>query len=229
MAHPVYEKLYYKYLHLYRGFDRSINKPENKEWQMYITSLTQYATSINEGYCMLNARKNYVCMVHILRMMCDACFEAYRLLLVNNKDAYLRKYLYGEGNKELNKFRCGNEQVTTTFIKKKMTEDYDDAMGKVYELSNRFIHPSNFYYKDYSPSGENKIKHSPDELYGDYSELHSKRNIEAIDGLMDALNQVLLDILGKLVECVEPVEQLPYILDLSGKVIKNPNYKENRD
>lgn len=225
MAHPVYEKLYYKYLHLYTGFDRSINKPENKEWQMYITSLTKYATSINEGYCTLRINKNYVCMVHILRMMCDACFEGYRLLLVNDKDAYLRKYLYGEGNKDLNKFRCGNEQVTTTFIKKKMAEEYDDAMGKVYELSNRFIHPSNFFYRDYSLNGNRVIKHSPEELYGDYTEL--KGNVESIDGLMDALNQVLLDILKKLVECIESVKQLPYIMDLSKgcKVTKNPNYK----
>lgn len=224
MAHPVYEKLCNKYLFPYHNLDKSIQKPENKEWQMYITSLTKYATTINEGYCALRVQKNYICMVHILRMMCDACFEGYRLLLVNDKDAYLRKYLYGEGNKELNKFRCGNEQVTTSFIKKKIAEEYDDAMGKVYELSNRFIHPSNFYYKGYSPSDE--IKHSSEELYGDYSEIRG--NVKSIDGLMDALNQVLLDILRKLVECIEPVKQLPYIMDLSngGKVIKNPNYKE---
>lgn len=228
MAHPIYERIYYKYLHLYEDRAKRNFKPEHKEWQMFITSLAKYAETIDEGYCALRTSKNYVCMVHLIRMMCDACFEGYRLLIVNDKDAYLAKYLYDEGNKPLNKFRCGNDNVTTTLLKEKMANEYGDAMGKVYELSNRFIHPTNFYFRDYSLDNRKVIEHKEQYLLGDYSDLYLKKNVSGIDGIMEALNEVLLDILEKLTNYIEPVKQLPTMIDLrTHKIVKNPRYKDD--
>lgn len=213
MAHPIYEGLYYKYLYSYRTVAEGISKPEHKEWKMFITSLAKYAETTNEGYCALHTSKNYVCMVHLIRMMCDACFEAYRLLIVNDKEGYLKKYLYNEG-KDLNKFKCVGKQITSTFLKEKIKEDYSDAMGKVYELSNRFIHPSNFYFKDYSTEDRMIIEHKEDELLGDYSALYSKDEVERVDRIMDVLNEVLLDILHRLIDYIKPIKKLPDLMEL---------------
>lgn len=226
MAHPIYERILYKYLHLYKDRANWNFKPEHKEWKMFITSLAKYAETTDEGYCALHTSNNYVCMVHLIRMMCDACFEGYRLLIVNDKDAYLAKYLYDEGKKPLNKFRCGNDNVTTTLLKEKMAAEYGEEMGKVYELSNRFIHSTNFYFRDYSLNNRKIIEHKEEDLLGDYSDLYFKENVNGIDGIMEALNDVLIDIIGKLKDYIEPVKPLPTMIDLrTHKIVKNPNYK----
>ena len=227
MAHPIYERFHYKYRLQLESIARSHFKPEKKEWQMYITSLAKYAETVNQGYCDLHINKNYVCMVHLIRMMCDACFEAYRLLLVNDKEGYLKKYLFNEGKKELNKFRVANDQATSTLIKNKIVDEYGEAMAKVYEYSNRFIHPSNFYYRDYSLEDRREIIHNPDTLLDDYSRLFDKDEVARIDDIMDVLNEVLLDILDKLKEYVEPTPQLPNKIDLATRsIIHNTDYKE---
>ena len=109
-----------------------------------------------------------------------------------------------------------------------MATEYGDAMGKVYELSNRFIHPTNFYFRDYSLDNRKVIEHKEEDLLGDYSDLYLKKNINGIDGIMDALNEVLIDILDKLTDYIEPVKPLPTMIDLrTHKIVKNPRYKGN--
>jgi len=45
---------------------------------------------------------------------------------------------------------------------------------------------------------------------------------------MDALNEVLIDILDKLTDYIEPVKPLPTMIDLrTHKIVKNPRYKGN--
>lgn len=83
------EELFIKNRLLYHNLAKSHFKPEHKEWRMFISSISKFAVSVDEGYCDLHRAENYVCMVHLIRMMCDACFEAYRLHITDEKESSL--------------------------------------------------------------------------------------------------------------------------------------------
>ena len=189
---------------------------------MFITSIANYAISVNEGYCDLHRNKNYICMVHLIRMMVDACFESYRLLLTDEKEKFLRYYF---SDRDTNKCKYNGIQITTNILKGKIEEEYQ-GMGKVYEFSNRFIHPSNFYIKDYSPENRVEITHKEDCILPDYTSLYLKREVQWVDSIMRILNEVLFDILNKLKDYIEPPIQLSHKINLDTKKVEpNPNYK----
>ena len=219
----LYDSLFIKNRVLYNNLFESNFKDEHSTLQRFIEALGRYANSANEGYCSLYMSKNYISMAHLLRMMADACFCAYGLLICNEKETYLKRFFEGEA---LNKCKKGNEQLSSNVIKKYIEEDYP-GIAQVYEISNRFIHPSGFYYKNWkAPIIKADVKES---LLIDYSSLYSKSDIKLLNDLMQGLNEILYDILSKLKDQFEPPIILPEIIDLNtGKIIPNPKYNPDK-
>lgn len=219
----LYESLFIQNRVLYSNLANSHFKEENIQLKRFFESLSRYANSANEAYCSLYGSKNYISMAHLLRMMADACFCAYGLLICNNKEGYLQSFFDGL---PLNKHKKGNEQLTSNAIKKYIEPEYV-GISKVYEISNKFIHPSGFYYKDYSP--EAIINHQGKDLLSDYSSLYNKTEVKLLNDLMQGLNEALYDILKRVKETIEPIPILKDIIDLNtGKIIPNPKYNPDK-
>ena len=214
---PLTESLFIHNRLLYHNLANSSFRDEHLQLQRFIEALGRYATSANEGYCDLHRNRNYISMAHLIRMMADACFCAYGLLICNDKEKYLNSFFEGL---PLNKCKKDNEQLTSGVIKKYIEADYP-GIAKVYDISNKFIHPSGFYYNDIrSPLKECQTE---DDLLSDYSSLYNKEDVQLLDGLMQDLNEILLDILRKLKDAFEPPIILGEIIDLdTGKLIPNP-------
>lgn len=193
---------------------------------MFISSIAKYAISVDEGYCDLHRVKNYVCMVHLIRMMVDACFESYRLLLTDEKEKFFRYYF---SDRDTNKCKLKGVQITTNILKNEIEKEFE-GMARVYEFSNRFIHPSNFYFKDYSLEDRREIEHKEDLILPDYTSLFDKDEVKLMDDIMESLNQILLEILRKLKDFIEPPIQLPKKLNLQTMEWEdNPLYEKPED
>ena len=208
---------------LYHNLAHSHFKDEHKKLQRFIEAMGRYATSANEGYCDLHRVKNYISMAHLLRMMADACFCAYGLLICTDKEKYLNSFFEGL---PLNKCKKDNEQLTSNVIKKYIEAEYE-GISKLYEISNKFIHPSGFYFKDYKAPDKSNL--TEDDLLSDYSCFYNRDDVKLLNDLMQLLNEALLDILGKVKDAFEPPIILPEIIDLkTGKIIPNPKYKPDK-
>jgi hypothetical protein len=217
------EELFIKNRVLYRNLASSYFKPEHKEWKMFISSISKFAVSVDEGFCDLYRAKNYVCMVHLIRMMCDACFEAYRLLITDEKEKYLRYFF---SDRDTNRCKLNGVQITTSVLKEKIEEEYS-GMAQVYKFSNRFIHPTSFYFRDYDLEDNREIEHDDDVVLPDYGSLYLKEEVERMTNIMGILNEVLLEILRKLKDQIEPPIVLPQKLNLQTMQWEdNPEYKK---
>lgn len=219
----LYESLFIQNRVLYSNLANSHFKEENIDLKRFFESLSRYASSANEAYCDLYRSKNYISMAHLLRMMADACFCAYGLLVCNNKEAYLKSFFDGSA---LNKHKKGNEQLTSNVIKKYIEPEYE-GISKVYEISNKFIHPSGFYYKDYSPEATSKLLEK--DLLSDYSSLYNKTEVKLLNDLMQGLNEALYDILKRVKDAIEPQPILKNIIDLNTmQIVPNPKYNPDK-
>ena len=189
---------------------------------MFINSISKYAVSVDEGYCDLHRAKNYVCMVHLIRMMCDACFESFRLLITDEKDKFLRYYF---SDRDTNKCRLNGVEITSRVLKEKIEEEYS-GMAQVYEFSNRFIHPSSFYFRDYDLEDNREIEHNDKVVLPNYGSLYLKEEVQRMNDIMGILNKVLLEILRKLKDYIEPPIEFPQKLNLQTMQWEdNPDYK----
>ncbi len=220
------EELFIKNRVLYHNLVNSYFKPEHKEWKMFISSMAKFAVSVDEGYCDLHRAKNYVCMVHLIRMMCDACFEAYRLLITDEKDKFLRYFL---SDRDTNRCKLDGVQITSSVLKEKIEEEYI-GMAQVYKFSNRFIHPTSFYFKDYDLENHKEIEHEEDLVLPDYASLYLKEEVERMNNIMGILNEVLLEILKRLKDYIKPPIVLPKKLNVQTMQWEdNPDYKKATD
>ena len=220
---PLTESLFIHNRLLYHNLANSSFRDEHLQLQRFIEALGRYATSANEGYCDLHRNRNYISMAHLIRMMADACFCAYGLLICNDKEKYLNSFFEGL---PLNKCKKDNEQLTSNVIKKYIEAEYE-GISKLYEISNKFIHPSGFYFKDYKAPYKSNL--TEDDLLSDYSCFYNRDDVKLLNDLMQLLNEALLDILGKVKDAFEPPIILPEIIDLkTGKIIPNPKYKPDK-
>ena len=107
---------------------------------------------------------------------------------------------------------------------------------KFYDDANRYIHPSNFYCLGVELDADTRkwLWDSQDEaLINNYARLGDREEREWVYNTMGLINDLLLEVMDKVVEMIEPHTPsplLPEITDLAtGKIVPNPYYKKVDD
>ena len=188
----------------------------------------EYAINIDSGFDALYRKKEDVCAIHLLRMLIDGCISTYGLLIANNPEAYLNHYFKGDGpDCCLNKY--DKKKMTSRKILEYMEKDYP-SIREYYEDANRYIHPSNFYCSgiELDKDTEEWLWNSRESsMVGCSLDLNRWKERKWVYKVMGIINDIILDLMDKVVDLAEPPIVLKNLIDLStGEIVPNPNYKE---
>ena len=225
---PLYQKFYTSY-HLKPD---GILKPENIKYKVFLKAVANYALTVNSGFDTLYLNKNTECAIHLLRMLLDATMKTYGLLLAKNPVKYINDYLKGShkgdyASRSYNKYD-GKSLLDGNIIEYMEGDGY--PIRKLYDDANRYIHPSNFYCLGIELDDETKkwLWDSQDKaLVKHTARLNDKTEREWVYGVMVLVNETLLEIIGKVVNTIEPKLISPFVIDLDkGGLVPNPEYTE---
>lgn len=104
---------------------------------------------------------------------------------------------------------------------------------RFYDDANRYIHPSNFYCLGVELDADTRkwLWDSQDEaLISSYAKFRDRGEREWVYNTMGLINDLLLEVMAKVVEMIEPTPIAPMIIDFeSGKLVPNPQYKEKKE
>lgn len=211
-----------------------LRKPESSKYKCFLKAISNYAINIDSGFDTLYLKREDVCAIHLLRMLLDAAIKTYGILLARNPDKYLNDYLKGSHNwdyasRSTNKFD-GNYLLDGNILEY-MERDYP-SIREYYEDANRYIHPSNFYCSgiELDEETEKWLWDSNEKgLVNNFHNLNQWKERKWVYKVMGIINDIILDIMDKVVELAEPKPQieLSHKLDLStGKLVPNPKYNE---
>ena len=227
-----YNPLYRKYFTpLHQKPDR-LMKQESIKYKCFLKAISEYTINIDSGFDALYLKREDVCAIHLLRMLIDAAIKTYGILLAKNPDKYLNDYLKGSHNwdyasRSTNKF--DGKSLLDGNILEYMEKDYPNISDFYYD-SNRYIHPSNFYCSgiELDKDTEEWLWDSREKgLVGSFHNLRQWKDRKWVYKVMGIINEVLLDVMDKVVVMVEPPLELPNIIDLAtGEIVDNPNYTQ---
>lgn len=225
-----YTPLYQKYFTPLSQKPYRLLNPESIKYKCFLKAIGEYTINIDSGFDALYLKREDVCAIHLLRMLIDGCISTYGLLIANNPEAYLNHYFKGDDPDScLNKY--DKKKMTSRKILEYMEKDYP-SIREYYEDANRYIHPSNFYCSgiELDEETEKWLWDSNEKgLVNNFHNLNQWKERKWVYKVMGIINDIILDIMDKVVELAEPKPQieLSHKLDLStGKLVPNPNYKK---
>ena len=226
-----YTPLYQKYFTPYSQKPYRLLKPESSKYKCFLKAIGEYTINIDSGFDALYLKREDVCAIHLLRMLIDANLSTYGLLIANNPEAYLNHYFKGDyPDKCLNKF--DKKQMTTRKILEYMEKEYP-SITEYYNETNRYIHPSTFYCSGIGLDKETEewlMNSCESSLVGNSLDLNRWKERKWVYKVMGIINDILLEIMDKVVELAEPPITLPNLIDLStGEIVPNPKYKEAKN
>ena len=227
-----YTPLYQKYFTPLSQKPIRLLKPESNRYKCFLKAIGEYTINIDSGFDALYRKREDVCAIHLLRMLLDAAIKTYGILLAKNPDKYLNDYLKGNhkgdyASRSTNKY--DGKSLMDGNILEYMDNDYPNISEYYYD-ANRYIHPSNFYCSGIELDNETEewLWDSRDDgLVGCSLDLNRWKERKWVYNVMGIINEVILDVMDKVVAMVEPPIVLPNIIDLStGQIVPNPDYKE---
>lgn len=115
---------------------------EAGDYGMFIKSIVNYTTALNYSYSQLRETDFYLGVLHHLRMLTDVIFKVYALYLTDSKETFLKRFIE---DKRIDNQTYKGVQLTNGLIKQKVAEKYE-GIDTLYDESNKYIHPSIFYY-----------------------------------------------------------------------------------
>ena len=228
-----YTPLYQKYFTPLSQKPYRLLKPESIKYKCFLKAISNYAINIDSGFDALYLKREDVCAIHLLRMLLDAAIKTYGILLAKNPDKYLNDYLKGNhkgdyASRSTNKY--DGKSLMDGNILEYMDKDYPHISEYYYD-ANRYIHPSNFYCSgiELDKETEEWLWDSREKgLVGTFHNLNQWKERKWVYNVMGIINEVILDVMDKVVAMVEPPIVLPNIIDLStGQIVPNPDYKED--
>lgn len=224
-----YIPLHQKYYTHFSQKPYRLLKPESNKYKCFLKAIGEYATNIDSGFDTLYIKREDVCAIHLLRMLLDASISTYGLLIANNPEAYLNHYFKGDfPDKCLNKY--DKKKMTSRKILEYMETEYP-SITEYYLDTNRYIHPSNFYCSgiELDKETEEWLRDSRESgLVGNSLELNRWKERKWVYKIMGIINDILLEVMDKVVEMVEPPVILPNLIDVStGEIVPNPKYKDS--
>lgn len=170
------------------------------------------------------------CGVHLLRMLLDASIKTYGLLLAKNPEKYINDYLKNSHNTDFasrSECKYDGRKLSDGVILKYMEKD-GYPIEKFYDDANRNIHPSNFYCLGVELDADTRkwLWDSQDEaLISSYAIFRDREEREWVYNTMGLINDLLLEVMVKVVEMIEAPVYLPEVIDLSSRnVIPNPKF-----
>ena len=156
--------------------------------------------------------------------------KTYGLLLAKNPEKYINDYLKGVHKNDYaprsdNKID-GKALLDGNIIEYMEKDGY--PIRKINDEANRYIHPSNFYCLGIEPDETTSrwLGDSQSEaLINNYARLGDREEREWVYNTMGLINDLLLEVMDKVVEMIEAPVLLPEVLDLSTlKPIHNPKF-----
>lgn len=229
-----YTPLYQKYFTPYHRIPDRLVKPESIKYKVFLTAVGNYALTMDAGFYTLARNRDMECAIHLLRMVLDASIKTYGLLLAKNPEKYINDYLKGVHKGEYasrSDSKIDGRALTTGYIVEQMDKD-GYPITKLYDDFNSYIHPSNFYCLGVELPEEARKwlwEKQEDALISNYTKLGDKETRDWVCNTMELINDLLLEIMGKVVEMIEPptVNTITKeIIDITtGKIVPNPNYK----
>lgn len=227
-----YTPLYQKYFTPLSQKPYRLRKPESNKYKCFLNAISEYTINIDSGFDALYHKREDVCAIHLLRMLLDATIKTYGILLARNPEKYLNDYLKGNHRGDYasrSENKNDGKTLTDGNILQYMENDYPQISIYYYE-ANRYIHPSNFYCSGITLDDESKewLWDSHEEgLVGSFHNLRQWKDRKWVYKVMGIINEVLLDVMDKVVVMVEPPLELPNIIDLAtGEIVDNPNYTQ---
>ena len=180
------EKLAGKYKRIYLNAEAFIYIPELEQVRKFVEAIGNYANGVNEGFDSMIEAKNYVCIVHLQRMIAEAAIKAFGLLEVNldQTDAYINQFFTGSP-KTIKKEGVNINNATLKHI----ISDHYPEVAEVYNKANKYVHFSSYYYHDFIQEDT--------EL--DYSNIFTDAYLQELFEKMCKLNDDLVDILWKII------------------------------
>jgi len=230
-----YTPLYQKYFTQLSQRPNNLLKAESIKYKCFLKAISNYAINIDSGFDALYLKREDVCAIHLLRMLLDAAIKTYGILLAKNPDKYLNDYLKGNhkgdyASRSNNKY--DGKSLMDGNILEYMEKEYPHISEYYYD-ANRYIHPSNFYCSGLELDKETKewLWDSRESgLVGNSLDLNRWKERKWVYKVMGIINDILLEVMDKVVEMVEPPVILSNLIDVStGEIVQNPKYKKPND
>jgi hypothetical protein len=192
------EKLAGKYKRTYLNAEAFIYVPELEQVRKFVEAIGNYANGVNEGFDSLIEAKNYVCIVHLQRMLAEVAIKAYGLLEVNldQTDSYINQFFTGSPKT----IKKEGKNVNNATLKHIIAEHYPEV-AEVYNKANDYVHFSSYYYHDFLQ----------EDSEFDFSNIFTEDYLNSLFSKMCELNDSLIDILGRILQKYEFV--FPFIPD----------------
>lgn len=209
-----YNPLFQKYFTQLSQRPNKLLKAESIKYKCFLKAICEYTINIDSGFDVLYKNRENVCAIHLLRMLLDAAIKTYGILLARNPEQYLNGYLKGIHNwdnasRSTNKF--DGKSLMDGNILEYMKKDYPNISDFYYD-ANRYIHPSNFYCSGIGLDKETEewLWDSREKgLVGNFHNLKQLNEREWVYNVMGIINDVILDVMDKVVKMVEPPIDLP--------------------
>lgn len=204
-----YYPIYQKYFTQFSEVPERIKKKENAKVRCYLRALCTFALTTDTSYDSMCIQRNNQEAIHTIRMLIEACFNAYAFLIYKDKDAFLNKFFKGE---DFNKLTLNGKKLTTNTIKEYIEKDYP-SISRIYEDTNRYIHFGNYYCLGVEADLDEETKQilyssQQEGLIGDYAEMRHKENREWVWQIVEIINDILLEIMDRIVKEIEPAKEI---------------------
>ena len=82
-----YYPIYQKYFTRFSEVPERIRKKENAKVKCYLRALCTFALTTDTSYDSMCIQRNNQGAIHTIRMLVEACFNAYAFLIYKDKDA----------------------------------------------------------------------------------------------------------------------------------------------
>lgn len=199
----------------------------NKALEGYVTffqCLNEYCkVSLSTFGILRDANASYLNFLHIIRLLTDAIYKIYGLILANEPDTYISYFMEG---KDTNKLKHNTESLTTSTIGKYIGEEYE-GIDTLYFESNYYLHPSRFILP---------MKKRIRGIISRQSKWVNKKIDKELDNelrrdyFIDALNKILLDVTIQaynraIVPRYPELKAVDYVRDLDALRINKDNFK----
>ena len=209
-----YTPLYQKYFTPLSQRPNNLLKAESIKYKCFLKAICEYTINIDSGFDVLYLKRGNVCAIYLLRMLLDAAIKTYGILLARNPEKYLNDYLKGNHNwdyasRSTNKY--DEKYLLDGNILEYMEKDYPQ-ISVFYKDANRYIHPPNFYCSgiELDKETEEWLWDSREKgLVGNIHNLNQLNEREWVYNVMGIINDVILDVMDKVVKMVEPPIELP--------------------
>ena len=182
------EKLYKKIYFRLQGllFDQS-----TENIRRVVETHINFALEKNKAFDALFSSKQYASAQSLLRMMAECCMRAYGHLYNDSRTSFrvANKSVRGIA---LQKIPAQGKQLTDAVLKERIKKVYP-VVAELYELGNDNVHVGGYYYDNYT----------------------SSLTSDEIRERMIALNDILLEILAKIITNVQRF--LPFTFDDKGQ------------